>query len=168
MRSGSEIRPNADQSDISQVFGVDDICRFWMDISGNHQGQEAVRSTPTRFPEKVNRTCARPSTWHRIIHPGAHQILSALPPNSGQGCDSILGTDWSEGQQICCRNLVAIVGNPTQGVCVQKTLQRPPHPHSSGCSYGNASSKAFQHPKVQYLSDQLDHLGNSVFVRSKQ
>lgn len=51
-----------------------------MDISGNRQGEEAVRSTPTRFPEKVKGTGARPSTWHRIIHPVAHQILSALHP----------------------------------------------------------------------------------------
>jgi hypothetical protein len=37
LRSGSEIRPNADQSDLSQVFAVDDIITFWMDISRIHQ-----------------------------------------------------------------------------------------------------------------------------------
>ena len=37
------------KSDISQVFEVDDICRFWMDISGNHQGENVVRSTLTPF-----------------------------------------------------------------------------------------------------------------------
>jgi hypothetical protein len=34
-------------SDISQALSVDDICRFWMDISGNHQGESVVRSTLT-------------------------------------------------------------------------------------------------------------------------
>jgi hypothetical protein len=38
-----------DESDISQVFSVDDICRFWMDISRNHQGESVVRSTLTAF-----------------------------------------------------------------------------------------------------------------------
>jgi len=36
-------------SDISQVFGVDDISRFWIDISGNRQGESAGSATLTTF-----------------------------------------------------------------------------------------------------------------------